>query len=222
MLTHFHPLIKWICDRHQNNEKAFFPTSAVSLKNELAPPGNYLIAVQFWIFTGTRKESRIEYVMIPLENDLEIPDSATAEKIIQEILVHGKNWQFADFSLTKTAVNNCWQTAAEILAGRNYQSFEEFSRENEELRQRRNNYLRAFGERRNESVKKAIETLNQKLSFTYADKERARIESQIKGNKTKLANQKAILEAKLQDLETHARPQNEFRDVAAIVCQIKN
>lgn len=222
MLTHFHPLIKWICDRHQNNEKAFFPTSAVSLKSELAPPGNYLIAIQFWIFTGTRKESRIEYVMIPLEDHVEIPDSATAEKVIQEILVHGKNWQFADFSLTKTIVNNCWQIAAEILAGRNHQSFKEFSRENEELRQRRNNYLRAFGERRNESVKKAIETLNQKLSFTYADKERARIESQIKGNKTKLANQKAILETKLQDLETYARPQNEFRDVAAIVCQIKN
>ena len=221
MLSHFHPLIKWICDRHQKNENAFYPTSAVHLKSELVEPSNYLIIVQFWIFTGTRKETRIEYAMIPLEGNLQTPESAIAEKIIQEILVHGKNWQFADLSLDLLEVNTAWHTAAKLLAERNQQSFNEFSRENEELRHRRYNYLRAFGERKNEIVSKAIETLSQKLQFTFGEKERARVESQIKGNKTKLANQKAVLETKLRELEKQSRPQNEFRDVAAVICQIK-
>lgn len=52
MLTHFHPLIKWISDKHQRNENAFFPTAAVQLESDLVAAGNYLIAVQFWTFQG--------------------------------------------------------------------------------------------------------------------------------------------------------------------------
>ncbi len=226
MLTHFHPLIKWICDRHQQNENAFFPTSAVQLQTNLAPAGNYLLAVQFWVFDGTRRETRIAYTMIPLaessQETNEENNSATAEKIIQEILVHAKNWQFAELSLNQAEVSRSWQLAAEHLAEMNQQSFSEFSRENEEMRQRRQTYLRAFSERKNESVEKAIETLREKLHVTFGEKERARIESQIKGNRTRLSNQRAILETRLQELENQARVQNEFRDVAAVICQIKN
>jgi hypothetical protein len=60
------------------------------------------------------------------------------------------------------------------------------------------------------------------LHGTFGEKERARIESQIKGNQTRLSNQRAMLETRLQELENQARAQNEFRDVAAVVCQIKN
>lgn len=225
MLTHFHPLIKWICDCHQANENAFYPTAAVNLNTDLVPAGNYLLAVQFWLFDGTRQEKQIAYTMVPLSNSQNINDenvSATAEKIIQEILVHGKNWQFADLSLNQAEVSRSWLLAAEHLAEMNQKSFSEFARENEEMRGRRQTYLRAFSERRNESVEKAIETLREKLYSTAGEKERARIESQIKGNQTRLSNQKALLETRLQELEKQGRAHNEFRDVAAIVCQIKN
>lgn len=226
MLTHFHPLIKWICDRHQQNENAFFPTAAVQLQTNLAPAGNYLLAVQFWVFDGTRRETRIAYTMTPLaesspETSVE-NNSATAEKIIQEILVHAKNWQFAELTLNQAEVSRSWQLAAQHLAEMNQQNFSEFSRENEEMRGRRQTYLRAFSERKNESVEKAIETLREKLHVTFGEKERARIESQIKGNRTRLYNQRAILETRLQELENQSRVQNEFRDVAAVICQIKN
>lgn len=229
MLTHFHPLIKWICDRHQEDADAFFPTSAVQLQTDLAPAGKYLLAVQFWMFTGTRRETRIAYAMIPIDDVYSVDspknekyDSALAEKIIQEILIHGKNWQYADLSLNQSEVSGAWNAATQHLANVNLQQFTEFSRENEELRQRRSNHLRAFSERKNDSVQKAIDTLQDKLQGTFGEKERARIESQIKGNKTRLANQRAMLETRLQELEKQSRPQNEFRDVAAIVCQIKN
>lgn len=226
MLTHFHPLIKWICDRYKDNENAFLPTAAVQLQTDLAPAGNYLLAVQFWVFAGTRKETQIAYTMIPLGETPQKTgvenDSAIAEKILQEILVHGKNWQFAELSLTRTEVSRAWQKSAENLAEMNQRSFSEFARENEEMRGRRQAYLRAFAERKNESVEKAIETLKEKLQFTFGEKERARIESQIKGNRTRLSNQRTILETKLQELENQARAQNEFRDVAVVVCQIKN
>ena len=55
MLTHFHPLIKWIKDIHQKNENAFFPTAAVEIKTDSAPAGDYLLAVQFWEFQGIKK-----------------------------------------------------------------------------------------------------------------------------------------------------------------------
>lgn len=226
MLTHFHPLIKWISDKHQRDENAFFPTAAVQLETDLVAEGNYLIAVQFWTFQGAGRETRIAYTIAPISfaglAEDKNQDSATAEKLIQEILVHGKNWQFAELSLKKEEISRAWHVAAEQLASQNQQVFTEFSRENEELRHRRQNHLRAFGERKNQSIEKAIETLREKLFTTFGTNEKARIESQIKGNRTRIANQQAILAARLQEMEAQARVQNEFRDVAAVVCQVKN
>lgn len=235
MLTHFHPLIKWIASTHQNNPNAFFPTAAVQLKTDLVDQGTYLIAIQFWTFQGVRQETQIAYAMSPLmgsdtdKNDDGNPltfsnekDSATAEKLLQEILVDGADWQFADLSLDSNQVMNAWDDSAMKLAAMNEQKFVRFSQESEEMRNRSQAHLKNFAERRNSSINKAIETLREKLLTTFGEKERSRIESQIRGNITRLTNQTAIFEKRLANMEASSRVQNDFKDIAAIICQVKN
>lgn len=231
MLTHFHPLIKWIASTHQNNPDAFFPTAAVQLKTDLVPEGTYLIAIQFWTFQGVRTDTQIAYSISELPGGKNTAncsatsietDSATAEKLLQEILVEGANWQFAHLSLDSEQVMAAWENSAARLAAMNEEKFIRFSQESEEMRNRSQAHLKNFAERRNSSIEKAIETLKGKLRITLGERERKRAESQIKGNLTRLSNQTVIFEKRLAEIEHKSRVQNEFKDIAAVICQVKN
>jgi superfamily II DNA or RNA helicase len=220
LLNHFHPFVKWIAETHRNDENAFFPTAAVDLRTSLIPAGTYLLGIQFWTFEGLQKKVQIEYALSALETG-DIESISVAESFLQEVLQYGTNWEYAGQMVNRENLMSAWNNCLKELNKRYKQAFEEFRQESSELKLRRRQHLEGFSLRKQDQAAKAIETLRAKLYVT-TDAERNKIESQIKGNKTKISNLKANLEKSLAGVEQKNLIQKDFKEIAAVVCRVKS
>lgn len=211
MLTHFHPLVQWINDTHQNNENAFFPTAAVEIKTDSVPAGDYVLAIQFWEFQGIKKSKRIEYEIAPLEDNLNKTNLET-EKLLQEILQRGTSWEYAAMIINQENLLKNWEICSQKLHEKYQSALELFQQDNENLKQRRENHLRGYVRRKEERLQKAIQTM----------KERFAPENQLKGFYAMLEKVRAQSSEESAKLHTQSRISEEFKELAAIVCRVKN
>ena len=212
MLTHFHPLVQWIKDAHQTNENAFFPTAAVEMKTDTAPAGDYLLAVQFWEFQGIKKSKRIEYEIVSLTQGAEIESDVEAEKLLQEILRHGASWEYASMMIDQESLMKTWENCSAKLHEKYQTAFELFRQDNENLKHRRENHLKNYAERKEERLQRAIQTMKEKFAS----------EKQLKGFYAMLEKVRAQSAEEFAKLRSQSRTSEEFKEIAAIVCRIKN
>ena len=211
MLTHFHPLVQWIKDVHQKGENSFFPTAAVEIKTDSAPAGDYLLAIQFWEFQGIKKSKRIEYEIAlldgnPAETNLE------TEKLLQEILQRGTSWEYAAMMIERENLMQRWEFCSQKLYEKYQSALKLFQQDNENLKQRRENHLHGYVRRKEERLQKAIQTM----------KERFAPENQLKGFYAMLEKVRAQSSEEAAKLQTQSHISQEFKELAAIVCRVKN
>jgi superfamily II DNA or RNA helicase len=210
-LSHFHPLVRWVIDYHRQDKKAFFPTSAVEVRTSLLPAGQYLCAIEFWTFLGLRKDVQIAYSVTPVGSK-DIRQDFTPELLIREILSRGKTWEFADRVARPTDISNAWEACIAQLSADREEAFNTFRQKNLATTQRRRAHLESFLKRKEETLLKAVSTLEA----------RGAPESQIRGFETRLTNTRESLQLKLRELEKESDTRDEFEEVAAVLCRILN
>ncbi len=211
MLTHFHPLVQWIKENHQKDENAFFPTAAVELKTDSVPAGDYLLAIQFWEFQGIKKLKRIEYEIESLsqsnfEKDLEV------EKLLQEILRHGTTWEYANIMIERETLAQTWENCSQNLYVKYQTALEVFRQDNENLKRRRENHLQGYSNRKEQRIQKALQTMREKFAT----------ENQMKGFNAMLEKVRTQSKEELAKLQSQSHTSEEFKEIAAIVCRVKN
>ena len=204
----------------RGDENVFYPTAAVDLKSSSIAEGTYLLAVQFWTFEGLQKKVQIEYALSSLETG-DSESTSIAESILQEIMQYETNWEYAGQMINHEKLMTSWGTCLKELNKRYKQAFEEFLQESNELKLRCRQHLEGFSLRKQDQAAKEIKTLQAKL-YWVSEVERTKIESQVKGNETKISNLKANLEKSLAEVEQKNRIQKDFKEIAAVVCRVKN
>lgn len=209
MLTHFHPLIQWIRQHHKDNPSAFTPTSAVEVNTDIFPEGDYLIVVQFWTFEGVKQSKRIEYEIVPLTGNAEV-DDLDSERLLREILEHGRTWEFAKEKLDSIALLNAWNACNDQILARYESAFEIFEEENNNLRDRRLSYLNAFSERKEESLRKAIQTMQDQNAP----------ERQLRAFYKMIENRQKQTFTEREKLNSQSILKKDFQELAAFVCHI--
>jgi len=209
MLTHFHPLIQWIRECHRDNVNAFSPTSAVEVKTDDFPAGDYLIVVQFWTFEGVKQSKRIEYEIVPL-SDGRIPDGLDSEKLLREIVEHGVTWEYAGEKVDPTALMRAWDLCNQLILERYEGTFQTFEEDNNNLRERRLSYLDAFSARKEESLRKAIQTMREQNAS----------ENKLKPFYKMIENRQRQTVAEREKLHAQSHLRKDFQELAAVVCHI--
>ena len=211
MLTHFHPLVQWIKDVHQKNENAFFPTSAVEIKTDSVPAGDYLLAIQFWEFQGIKKSKRIEYEIASL-NGNQTKIDLEAEKLLQEILRRGTTWEYAAMMIDREKLTETWENCSQKLYEKYKTALEIFQLDNENLKQRRESHLEGYVRRKEERLQKAIQTMKEKFAA----------ENQMKGFYAMLEKVRAQSSEEFAKLQAQSRTSEEFKEIAVVICRVKN
>lgn len=211
VLSHFHPLVRWIIDCHRNNDHAFSPTAAVEVSSDLLQAGDYVCAIEFWTFHGVRKEVQIAYAISSLSDGQPIP-SISGERLIREMLDRGRTWEFARRVVDSAMMSKSWQTCVEQLSASREDAFNTFEQKNLATTQRRKAHLESYGRRKEESILQAIATSQQ----------RGLAESRIRGFQTQLSNHRASIQTRLRELEKENKTRQEFREVAGVVCHVVN
>lgn len=211
MLTHFHPLIQWIRHLHSENPDAFSPTSAVEVKSDNFRTGDYLIMVQFWTFEGIKQSRRIEYEVVPLRG-ADFKSDIDSERLLGEILDHGVTWEFARKKIDPTALMKAWDLCNERILDRYESAFTVFAEDNNNLREKRLSYLESFSGRKEESLRKAIQTMQ---SQNASENKLRPFYKMIENRRKHTLHEQALLKAQSK-LSKH------FQELAAVVCHISN
>jgi superfamily II DNA or RNA helicase len=209
MLNHFHPLTRWIVDCHRRNSHTFFPTAAVEVDAASPPPGQYLIAVEFWTFHGLRPEVRTAYAISPL-GSAQAESKFAAEELMQVILERGRSWEFADRVIDRAALLTAWNRCANQLTAARESAFETFRHKTLMVAQRRKAHLEGYRERKEDALRRAIATAQ----------ERGRKGQGIRGFQAQLLKLQEGFDRRMAELETACRTRDEFREVAVVVCQV--
>jgi hypothetical protein len=211
MLTHFHPLVKWMCAVHQGNQNAFFPVAAIELKTASVPSGQYLIVAQRWKFEGQRKKFQIVYEMASL-NGTQEPVAGETEKLVQEMLEHGTSWEYADRMVDPTALISAWEECTNRLGEEYEAAYNDFAQENEILYDRHKTHVTSHFQRKIAQKQQSIQTMLENREPEYRIK-------QFRGWLEKEQNRQQETLAKI---EAARRTGKDFDDIAAIVCRIEN
>ena len=209
MLTHFHPLIQWIRESHRDNVNAFSPTSAVEVNTDIFPEGDYLIVVQFWTFEGVKQSKRIEYEIVPLDGRL-LTGSLDSERLLGEILERGLTWEFAEEKIDKVALLNAWDSCNDFILARYESAFQTFEEDNNNLRERRLSYLEAFSARKEESLQKAIRTMQEQNAP----------ENKLRAFYKMIENRQKQTVTEKEKLHSQSILRKDFQELAAVVCHI--
>ena len=211
LLTHFHPLVRWVKSKYDENPELLFPVAAVELGTDLLRPGDYLIVIHLWNFDGVKNSKRIEYEIVPINSSEKI-ERLDAEKLISEILERGRTWEHSGYAIERNELVTAWNRCNELIHGRMEESFAEFSDDNDNLLDRRRRHLEAFSNRKEASILQAIETMTQKNAT----------ENQLRGFRTILDNRRRQTAEEYRKLESRSQVSNGFKEVAAFVCRIRD
>ena len=211
MLTHFHPLVQWIIYRHKNNPYAFVPTSAVKVNTNTVEEGLYLIAIEFWEFSGLRREVQIASAISPVR-DNQLPLRQSADELVQEILKCGIDWERAGDQVEDEELETGLRKVQNILSTNLEVAYENYCVKNEATFERQRTNLISYKDRKKEEWERRIYTLRSKPGSP----------GQVKGFESAL--QKHLLECQEREivLKEKSRAAREFKEVAVILCKVIN
>lgn len=209
LLSHFHPFIKWIKSKYEEDSNLLAKTAAVRVATEILPRGDYLIAIYLWNFDGIKSSNRIEYEIASIGTETQL-GSLDAEKLIADILHKGTTWEFAAQSLDIEAVLNAYNECTTSNFERMESAFNDFRIDTENLVERRRQHLHAFSARKIESIERAIETMENKNAP----------ENRISGFRAMLENRRLQTEEEERILNERMQASYDLQEIAAFVCRV--
>ena len=104
----FHPLIRYISQRLNELEEAFYPLVSVKVSaSEMSiAPGDYMFALRRWTFSGVRDEEWLQSAVCELSTRMPLPDEL-AESLINQARIHGGDWLEAPASVSPEVASAC-------------------------------------------------------------------------------------------------------------------
>lgn len=92
-INQFHPLIRFISQRLNELEDAFYPLVSVkvSARETSVGPGDYVFALRRWTFSGVREEEWLQSAVCELSARVPFADEV-AESLINLARTHGSDW----------------------------------------------------------------------------------------------------------------------------------
>ena len=144
--------------------------------------------------------------------DKQNEDILEAEKLLQEILRRGTTWEYARMMIDCESLTKTWESCSQKLHEKYQIALEIFLQDNENLKQRRENHLKEYVRRKEERLQKAIQTMKEKFAT----------ENQMKGFYAMLEKVRTQSKEEFAKLQTQSKTSEEFKEIAAVVCRIKN
>lgn len=207
-INHLSPLVRWITQINRERAHGFYDVSALKIRHESLPPGDYCYRVERWKLRGLSGRELLAYgvrSLVPGEPTL---SSGESESLIQYLLRNGTDWDYA--SCDREALAAAHDQLDEEFARRFSTAVEEFQAENETAHQIKQQRVRAIFDRRVAQDEQRLRTLRE----ARRDPRIIRLtEGRLKGA---LDNK----EQRLRDLDERARIDMEQAPVAAGVFQV--
>lgn len=211
LLNHLHPLIQWIVHHHRNNPSAFNPTAAVEVRSNMIREGTYLISLDFWEFSGLRKEVQLAVTMCGVNQDEKIP-ADLAEELIQELLRHGQTWEYAYHQVEPSQLREAIERSEQIQFLNLDRAFETYRVRNDATYQRQRTNLISYRDRKQEEWAKRISTLRANTGKT----------GQIRGFESTLQKHLEECQRRIERLESRRQPSRQIREIAVVLCRVIN
>jgi hypothetical protein len=117
----FHPLIRFISERLNKLDEAFYPLVSVrvSAGDTDVPPGDYMFALRRWSFSGVREEEWLQSAACDLSTRALLAEDQ-AETLINRARTHGRDWLEAPNCISANVASTCLDSL-EIHLDRSYQ-----------------------------------------------------------------------------------------------------
>ncbi len=105
----FHPLLRFIGDKLNRLDEAFYPVVAVRLGKQEAvgvPPGNYMFAIRRWTFKGVKEEEWLQSAVCSLESRTML-DEEKGEALVNQARLNGSDWLEASNVISPDVTADC-------------------------------------------------------------------------------------------------------------------
>lgn len=131
LLDQTHPLIQWIRTRYEEDRERFHPVAALSAKvEEGVQSGRYAYAAHLWRLSGLRRESRITYKVIRVDDGAVLSDEES-EAFVAWLARRGSDFPNARNRLDMQPVCDQAARCEDLLLDAYDHALSDFSAENE-------------------------------------------------------------------------------------------
>jgi SNF2 family DNA or RNA helicase len=108
-INQFHPIIRYIGDKLNRLDEAFFPVVAVQmplLENLCVQKGNYMFAIRRWTFKGVKDEEWLQSAVYSIDGQ-QMLDDEQAESIVNLARIYGQDWLEAPSLVPASVAADC-------------------------------------------------------------------------------------------------------------------
>lgn len=105
----FHPLIRYIGEKLNKLDEAFYPVVAIQVDASLnpnIPDGDYMFAIRRWTFKGVKEEEWLQSAVCNIDSRL-VMDDDTADTLVNMARMHGSDWLEASNIIAPTISSAC-------------------------------------------------------------------------------------------------------------------
>jgi superfamily II DNA or RNA helicase len=186
LVNHLHPLIRWITSELRTASKSLHEVSAISLKTDQVSSGTYFYLIQRLNLEGLHKRERLLYSLIS-ESTGKVIEGDKAESVLNEALDHG-NKVFRSGCTNQIVLLESLVEHMNALCG---SIIDEYKIEMEARRKIQAEQMEAYYERKIQSARRAIATIenkpeDQKRGLELNVKRLAQLESTLKRKQLEL------------------------------------
>jgi superfamily II DNA or RNA helicase len=211
-----HPLVLWIRNDLQGAPSRSYPAAAIKLAASATTlePGTYVIVIDRWDIGGLRRECRLRYLGLHLEEE-RLLEAEETERLVQHAVRSGATLP-NDMLADKEAILTSAATGlAQALELQFHDRVDLFQAENDSLCDRQLRAVELSANRRIENLRQRLELLRSGL----ADPAALRVEPLLKAN---LAKAEERLELQRRKLNASRVVQSESSESAGVVVMVTN
>ncbi len=161
LLDQTHPLVQWIRACYERENERFHPVAAVRLKAELGLSlGRYVYTAHLWRLSGLRKEIRIRYKVLRVEDGTILSDEES-ERFVGYLARHGEDFPNARNLLDMNVAIECGERGERLLLEAYERAVADFTAENESRCAVQEKSARQYHERRVRELTERVERFRQ-------------------------------------------------------------
>ena len=118
IIHQFHPLIRFISQRLNELEEAFYPLVSVKVaaREVGVEPGDYMFALRRWTFSGVREEEWLQSAVCALSARVPLPDEQS-ESLVNHARIYGTDWLEAPTCISPEMASTCLDELETHLEG---------------------------------------------------------------------------------------------------------
>lgn len=155
-VNHISPLIRWITKINSEKSHIIYNVSAIILKSDVIPAGDYCYRIEKWRLKGITAKEVLAHGVISLDLRKIFPPDVS-EEIIQNLIKNGNDWDYV--RIDHNLLSSSHEALKNDLEKRFDKSAEEFEMENSTIYQIKVQRVTRYFDRRIEQHKQRIKTL---------------------------------------------------------------